>query len=302
VAEVTAGYEGEYKKLYSTNDGTAVMNIYEVGESNSTIVILPGYAVTSPVLEYKALADSLSSNFKVEIVEYLGYGYSNSTTDERTSENIINEIRQALASAKVSGPYILLSFSTSSIYANYYAQNFPDEVSGIISIDGMYADSLKNANYKEKYLPNLITNIKFYSVASYSGIFRWMTYLKPEAFNLDKMQSNSSYSSEDLKLYRTVLANKFLSKAMRNEISKLQDNMESVKNYTYSENLQTLQILTEDTIDEYSQREENIEKYAKNLITNKEIQKVVTLDGDLSDYLFEKSDIQALTILIKANF
>lgn len=303
ISEISSRYQGEYKNLVSIyEEEKKFMNYYSVGEGDRTIVILPEYATQSPVLKYKALADKLSSDFKVVIVEYLGYGFSLSTKEERSNEKIVGEVREGLQNAGIFGPYILMPFEMSNIYASYYAKNFPEEVSGIISVDGMYAEAIENENFKDEYLPNLISNVKFYSTLSLSGIFRWDSYLNPDKFNIDKMANSGSYGKEEIKVYRNLLANKFLTKAMKNEINKLKDNMKEVVDYKYQDNIPTLQILTTDTVNAYKERNEDINSYAKNLISNKNIQYVRTIDGKLDDYLYGDEKLQELKNLIRFYF
>lgn len=302
VGEVSSKYTGKYKKLYAVQD--KMMNIYVQGNVDNprTIVLLPEFAVQSPTLKYKALADKLSDEYKVVIVEYLGYGFSLSTKEERTNEKIVNEVREGLQKAEIYGPYILMPFSTSNIYASYYAKSYRDEVLGIISVDGMYAKEIENESFKDEYLPNLISNVKFYSTLSLSGLFRWDSYINPKAFSIDKMLANSSYGKDEIKVYRNLLANKFLTKAMKNEIYKLKDNMKEMVDYKYPENLPTLQILTSENISEYKNRKEDIEKYAKDMITNEEYQKIKVLDGTLENYLFDTDYIKSLKNLISLYF
>ncbi|MBR1539859.1 MAG: hypothetical protein IJ629_01540 [Clostridia bacterium] len=300
VVEASNEYKGKYKKLYTAGDG--MMNLYTVGDGERIMIILPSLGDSSPVMKYKALADSLSTNFKVVIAEPLGYGYSLSTKDPRTSKNIVNELREALENAKISGPYTLLAFSNSSIYANYYSEQYPSEINGIITVDAIYPESLKSEKFKDRYLPNLITNIKFYSMISFSGLFRWQSYISPDKFNIDKMQENSSYGEEDIKLYRNRIANKWLTKEMRNEINKIQDNMKELEDFKFNESLPTLQIITTDYRDEYLEREENISRYATNLMTNKQIQRIRTIEGNLDNYLFTKEGIRDLKNLINMYF
>ena len=300
VLEASNEYNGKYKKLYYAGDG--MMNLYKKGTGDRTIVILPALGDSSPVLKYKALADSLSTRYNVIIAEPLGYGYSLSTKDPRTLKNIVGELREALTNAEVNGPYILLTFSNSSIYADYYSQEFPEEVMGIITVDAYYPESLKNDTFKDKYLPNYVANLKFNSILSFSGLYRWQSYIDIEKFDIDKMQANDSYSEDDIKLYRNRLANKFLTKEMRKEATKLQDNMKSLKDFKFDENLTTLQIITTSYRDEYLNRQENISKYANNIITNKEIQKIRTINGDVENYLFTKDGIRDLKNLINMYF
>ena len=94
VGEVSSRYKGEYKKLYSVDD--KMMNLYIEGKSDIPLVILPSFGLPSPVIQYKALANSLSKSFKVIIAEPLGYGYSLSTDKERTTKNIVEELRKGL--------------------------------------------------------------------------------------------------------------------------------------------------------------------------------------------------------------
>ena len=95
------------------------MNVYIAGEGEKTIVILSGFGIQSPVLEYKALADRLSeNNYRVVVLEYFGYGFSSKTDSERTNENIAREIKQGLEMAGINGPYVLMPHSISNLYAS----------------------------------------------------------------------------------------------------------------------------------------------------------------------------------------
>ena len=300
VVEASNEYSGKYKKLYTAGDG--MINLYTKGTGDRTLLILPEFGTVSPVIKYKALADSLSNAFKVVVVEPLGYGYSLSTKDPRTSKNIVGELREALGNAKMEGPYTILAFSSSSIYADYYSKEFPDEVNGIITVNAVYPEALKNEKFRDSYLPNVVANVKFYSIISFSGIFRWQSFISPGKFDIDKMQANDAYGKEEIKLYRNRLANKFFTKEMRREISKLQDNMKELSDFKFNENLTTLQIITTSYRDECLGRQENISKYATDLITNKEIQKINTIDGTLEDYLFTADGIKTLKNLINMYF
>lgn len=284
--EISVKYTGEYKNLYSVKD--KMMNVYVTGEGEETILILSGFAVSSPTMEYKAIAEELGKNYRVVIVEYFGYGFSLSMKDERTNENIINEVRDALSAAEISGPFILMPFDISNIYAMYYAKQYPSEVTAIVSIDGMYPMQIEKSSFRDDYLPNYISNVNFYSAIGLTGVFRWETYLEPEKFNIDKLEQNDAYGENEVKLYRRLLANKFLTSEMRREIKQLDDNMKEMKDYIYPEDLLALQIITKDTLNEYVLRGEDMDRYATDLISNKSVQRIQILDGNLDTYLFEE--------------
>lgn len=300
VAEASNEYKGKYKNLYIAGDG--MMNLYTVGEGDRVLVILPELGSSSPVFKYKALADSLSTTFKVVISEPLGYGYSLSTKEARTSENMVNELREALTNAGIRGPYTLLAFSNSSLYAEYYSKQYPGEITGVITVDAIYPESLESEAFKDKYLPNVITNIRFFSFVAFSGLFRWRSYIRPAKFAIDQMQVNDSYGAEEIKLYRNRIANKFLTREMRGEAARLQSNMEALSDYRFHTGLTALQIITTNYRDEYLERQENISRYAKNLITNDKLQKIRTIEGSVEDYLYNKDKIRELKNIINMYF
>ena len=298
--EISIKYTGEYKKLYVAKDG--MMNVYVNGGGNQTILIMSGFGVSSPTLEYKALADELGKEYKVIIVEYPGTGFSLSTKDQRSNKNIVEEVRAALKSAEINGPYILMPFDISNIYAMYYAENYPDEVSAIVSIDGMYPKAINKDSFKDDYLPNYISNVKFHSIIGFTGLYRWETYLYPEKYNIDKLENNDSYKETEIKIYRRLLANKYLTKEMRNQLKYLENNMKEMLEYEYSENLPVVQIVLNDRIDEYQSRGENLKKYVTDVVTNPTIQKTRILDKDVEYYLFENTEVILNSLKNDLNF
>ena len=287
--EISIKYTGEYKKLYDAKAG--MMNVYVTGGGSQTILIMGGFAVSSPVLEYKALADELGNEYRVVIVEYPGTGFSLSTKDKRTNKNMVEEIRDALKSAEITGPFILMPFDISNIYAMYYAENYSDEVLGIVSINGMYPKAINRDSFKDEYLPNYISNVNFHSIISLSGLYRWETYLYPEKYNIDKLEKNEAYEETEIKIYRRLLANKYYTKEMRNQIKALESNMKEMVDYEYPENLPVVQILLNSTVEEYGARGENYKKYATDVVTNTKIQKTRILNKEIEYYLFEDSKI-----------
>lgn len=123
-----------YGQVVNVEDGK--MHVYAVGEGDQVIVLLPGMGVMLPSADFGPLMRELSSDYTVVCVEYFGQGFSSGTARPRTSANYVEEIRSALRAAGYTAPYILMPHSISSVYSEYYAATYPEEVSGIISLDG----------------------------------------------------------------------------------------------------------------------------------------------------------------------
>ena len=112
------------------------MHLYASGDGEKTIVLLPGMGVALPSADFSPLMRKLSENYRVVTVEYFGVGFSSQTEKPRTTENYVEEIRMALREGGFQAPYVLMPHSISSVFSEYYASKYPEEVEAIISLDG----------------------------------------------------------------------------------------------------------------------------------------------------------------------
>jgi pimeloyl-ACP methyl ester carboxylesterase len=130
--------------------GGGKMHLYSVGEGEKTIVLIPGLGTTSPFVDFQPLWSLLSQNNKVIVVERLGYGFSDITKTERTMENIISEMDEALGLIGEKGPYSLVGHSLGGLISIAYAQAYPEKVENIIMLDSRvpeaYSDLPKGAH------------------------------------------------------------------------------------------------------------------------------------------------------------
>lgn len=270
-----------YKKLVWVDDNR--MNVQVTGNGEKTIVILSDFANPSPIIQYKTYVDRLSSLYRVVVVEYFGYGFSLSSKDDRTNDMFVHEIKTALNQCNIEGSYTILANGTSSLYACEYANNYSNEVERLVVVDGVYPATIKE-NYLKKLIEDKKTNAIITSYMEVTGFARVLSYVKPEFFGIDKMKEYN-FSKSDIALYRKMIANRFYTSTMKNEIKKLEENMESLKNYKFPDYLPVTQILSKEYVDEYQNYKKdnfikkNIEEYANDMITNSEIQEIVVIDG-----------------------
>ena len=127
-----------YGQMVGVDDGK--MHLYSMGptagDGEKTIVLLPGMGVPLPSADFSPLMRTLSEKHTVVTVEYFGVGFSSQTSMPRTTENYVEEIRTALREGGYTPPYVLMPHSISSVYSEYYASKYPEEVEAIISLDG----------------------------------------------------------------------------------------------------------------------------------------------------------------------
>ncbi|WP_339314775.1 alpha/beta hydrolase [Paenibacillus sp. FSL R10-2734] len=110
------------------------MNVTIQGHGEETVVLLPGYGTAAPGIDFKPLADELSPFYKVVVIEPFGYGLSDITEKERSTENIVSEIHECLQQLNIDR-YILMGHSIAGIYGLDYVNKYKNEVSAFVGID-----------------------------------------------------------------------------------------------------------------------------------------------------------------------
>jgi len=109
-------------------------------EEAPVILFLGGSVVTAPVYDFKPVWSELSKEYRIAVVERLGYGYSDLAVKPRDVESILSDTREALSLAGVSGPYVLCPHSLSGLESIRFAQVAKDEVAGIVGLDMLLPD------------------------------------------------------------------------------------------------------------------------------------------------------------------
>lgn len=168
-----------YGQLIGVDDGK--MHIYSMGNGKKTIVLLPGMGIPLPSADFGPLMRKLSKNYTVVCVEYFGVGFSSETSKFRTSKNYVEETRTSLSKAGFKAPYILMPHSISSVYSEYYASKYPEEIEAIISLDGTstaYYDKMPS------FLRYILPIAKVQQVIGITSIIAHLTANKKSLFKI----------------------------------------------------------------------------------------------------------------------
>lgn len=71
-----------------------------------------------------------------------GYPGSDPAAARRDAETIVEELRMELRRQGLAPPYILVGHSLGGLYMQYFARNFPQEVSGLVLVDSTHWNEL----------------------------------------------------------------------------------------------------------------------------------------------------------------
>jgi len=116
---------GKRRKLY----------LFERGAGDPIVLFEAGIGATH--LNWRHIQDSIAQFTGTVSYDRGGLGWSSPCRSPRTPCNIAPELRQALRSAGVKPPYILVGHSFGGLVMRRYALLYPEDVAGVVLIDPM---------------------------------------------------------------------------------------------------------------------------------------------------------------------
>lgn len=257
---------GRYVEVKGKN-----MHVYTKGMKGNTIVMLPGLGTAAPVLDFEPLINELSRDNKVVVAEPFGYGWSDLTDEERTVDNIVEELRSALRQAGIEGPYTLLSHSVSGIYSMYYANKYPEEVEAIAGIDITLPQAVAYFGESVPRMPG------YMSLVAPGGLARIAAYINPS--EIVPVAESGTYSAENLKLTQKITAWKAYNSTVVNEANEIEHNISITQEMAYPPDLPVIIFAAEaDKSKIRADGKSNITFYESQL-SNVHHHKLITLKG-----------------------
>lgn len=198
------------------------MNVFIQGEGEETVVLLPGYGTAAPALDFKFLVDELSPFYKVVVIEPFGYGLSDLTEKERSTENIVSEIHEALQRLHIER-YILMGHSISGLYGLDYVNKYPEEVSAFVGLDS----SVPTISEK-KIDSSIIRTIK---LLKKSGLARLQVKLGDDPYAV------LPYDDKTKEQLRILKHKNMYNPSQLNEAEMMYENFKAAENSSFPKNL-----------------------------------------------------------------
>lgn len=249
--------------------GDKTMHVYTQGEGENTIVLMSGLGTAAPVLDFKPLVDELAKTNKVVVVEPFGYGWSEVTDQQRSVENIVEELRMALKKSGLDGPYILMPHSVSGIYSMYFANQYPNEVKAVIGIDPTLPQALEYFSETAPVMP------EYLSYLAPTGVARVALSINPE--NFLPRAAPGTYSEENLKMTKYLSAWKGFNKSVVAEANEIKNNVGKTDGMTFPPDLPVLLFMRED--DKVNAEGKSNLSFYESQLTNTIASKIIKLEG-----------------------
>ena len=130
--------EKRYQPIGSMIDvGGYKLHYYVMGENRGlpTIILESGSGTPSSFSDWRYIQPELAKLSKVITYDRAGYGWSESANNERSSEQIVNDLHELLTGIGESGPFILVGHSFGGLNIQLYAHQYSTEVAGLVLLD-----------------------------------------------------------------------------------------------------------------------------------------------------------------------
>jgi len=108
------------------------------GSGCPTIVLDAGMGDTSEI--WREVQHSIAQFTQVCSYDRAGCGQSDPGPLPRTSQNVVTDLHALLMRANISGPYILVGHSFGGYTVRLYANNYPNDVAGVVLVDSALPD------------------------------------------------------------------------------------------------------------------------------------------------------------------
>jgi pimeloyl-ACP methyl ester carboxylesterase len=106
------------------------------GKGHPTVIVDSGTGGTH--LDWQLVQPEVAKFTKILTYDRAGYGWSDISSEPRTAEQVVNELRQLLREVEIEPPYILVGMSLGGLFSRLFAYHYPEEVVGMVVVDAAH--------------------------------------------------------------------------------------------------------------------------------------------------------------------
>jgi pimeloyl-ACP methyl ester carboxylesterase len=114
------------------------LHLYCQGEGSPTVILEHGGG--GGVLGWFRVQPEIARNTRVCAYDRAGLGWSDPGPAPRSGRQIAIELHTLLHNANIPGPYVLAGWSYGGLFVRAYAEQFPEDVAGLVLFDATHPD------------------------------------------------------------------------------------------------------------------------------------------------------------------
>ena len=139
--------QSEYSRSHELIDvgNGRKMNLYCKGSGSPVVVFDSGAGAAG--WDWVLVHSQIAIKTKACIYDRAGIAFSDASARPSTSANAVEDLHTLLSNAQVKPPYILVGHSSGSFNVQLYTYKYPQEVVGLVLVDGSHED--QNARFNK---------------------------------------------------------------------------------------------------------------------------------------------------------
>lgn len=114
------------------------MNVYCLGSGSPAVILDAGMGDST--ISWALVQPAIAAKTKVCSYDRAGLGFSDGSSRPGTAANIADDLHKLLKAARIAPPYILAGHSAAGMYIRVYADRYPGDVVGMVSVEGSHED------------------------------------------------------------------------------------------------------------------------------------------------------------------
>jgi pimeloyl-ACP methyl ester carboxylesterase len=124
------------------------LHLYCSGEGGPTVIL--DYGRVGSYLDWYHVQPQVARFTRVCSYDRGGYGWSDSSPKPRLPSVMAEELHTLLTNAREKPPYVLMGHSFGSFDVLMYAHKYPEDVAGIVLVDGSHPDHVLPFHWRDK--------------------------------------------------------------------------------------------------------------------------------------------------------
>lgn len=156
------------------------LHIYCTGPANTgnpTVILEDGLGATTSVWAW--IQPEVAKTTLVCAYDRAGMGWSEATSETHDAQQIAKALHTLLANSDIAGPYVLVGWSYGGLYARVFADQYRNEVGGMVLIDSSHPDQCTSTPAGEAQCK---TSARIYAIApllARLGVMRVLAHFQP---------------------------------------------------------------------------------------------------------------------------
>jgi len=114
------------------------MNLYCLGSGSPTVILDAGMGDST--ISWALVQPAIATRTRACSYDRAGLGFSDGSGRPSTASNAADDLHILLKAAHIAPPYVLVGHSAAGMYIRVYADRYPDEVVGMVSVEGSHED------------------------------------------------------------------------------------------------------------------------------------------------------------------